>query len=727
MLTFCPISAAERGGKNPIAHVHAMVRRTILPAMPAPTLPTLGARLADARHARYVGREAERARFAEAFAAAEPAFHVAHVYGPGGIGKTALLDEVARLAGAAGLHVGRVDGRDLDASPEAFRGAAEAALAGAADGMRRVLLVDTYERIEGLDEWLRRRFAPELRATDLLVLAGRHRPSAEWRARWGGEVAVVPLRNLAPAEARAYLDARGVPESAHGRILGFTHGHPLALTLAAERLLQAGADAEAFDPSAAPDLLLDLVTRFVSGVPSAAHRAALEGASVARSVTVPLLRRLLGAAPEAPEPAPDPDALFDWLRGLTFTESDATGVRLHDAVREAVEADLRWRDPAAHEAFHRAARRAYGLRLRRALGPAARHQALADYADLYRTHPLAGPMLRRLREAWAEADLDGSGPLRPGDAEAIAALVRRHEPAAEADAVAHWAGARPEGFEVFVGADGGVAGFLLTLPLDPDDPIDAEADPVAAAAWARVAPRLRPGERGLLFRSWMDAAAHQGVSVVQSLVFARTVERYLTTEGLAASVLLTAAPELWAPVLAFAGLHRWPEAEAGGAAPAAFGKDWRETPPGAWLDALAERTPSDAPAAPDPADALVVLSEDAFGDAVRDALKAYARPHRLAANPLLRARLVRDRLVRDGGGDPVEALRALIADAAAMLQDGPRDRPYHDALDATYLSPAPTQALAAERLDLPFSTYRRHLGRGVEHVAAALWRLETRA
>ena len=677
--------------------------------------PTLGDRLAATRHARFVGRERELGRFAEAFAADELPFHLVLVHGPGGIGKTTLLDEVARLAEAAGAAVARIDGRDLDPVPAAFADAAEAALEAAGEAGHRVLLVDTYERVEALDGWLRRTFVPSLQASDLVVLAGRHRPAPEWRAAWADEAVVMPLRNLSAADATRYLAARGVPEGAREQVLGFTHGHPLALVLVAERVRQGDGDAAAFDPADAPDLLGDLLGRFVSAVPSPAHRAALEGSSVVRSVTVPLLEALL------PEGARGrTEALFGWLRELAFVETDAHGVRLHDVVRETIEADLRWRDPERHAGIHARARHFFAGHVRAATSEADRRQALADYLHLYRRNTVAGPLLARLRSAWAEADLAGSGPLREGDAADVRALVAAHFGEAEAEAVAAWLARRPEAAEVFYGGGGGVAGFLLTLPLDALDEDEREADPVVQAVWETVGSRLRPGERGLLFRSWIDAEAGQGLSAVQSLVFARTVEHYLTTAGLASSVLLTAAPELWGPVFALVGLGRWTEAEAGGAGLAAFGKDWRATPPDAWLEALAAHAPTDeAPPVPS-REAVVVLSKDAFAEAVREALKAYARPHRLAESSLLEARLVREQ-----DGEPVEALRDLLAEAAGQLDQGIRERPYFRALDLTYLRPAPTQAIAAERLDLPFSTFRRHLRRGIDHVVDVLWKVET--
>lgn len=58
--------------------------------------------------------------------------------------------------------------------------------------------------------------------------------------------------------------------------------------------------------------------------------------------------------------------------------------------------------------------------------------------------------------------------------------------------------------------------------------------------------------------------------------------------------------------------------------------------------------------------------------------------------------------------------------AVEQLRSHPRDEKLHRALDRTYLRPAATQELAAELLDLPFSTYRRHLTHGIARVATVL-------
>lgn len=687
-------------------------------------LSTIGHRVEASQHERFVGREAELDLFSEAFGEGAQGFALAYVYGPGGIGKTTLLDEIARLARETGTHVGRLNGRDLEARPSAFEAAAHIAL-GPATGGRRVLLVDTYERIASLDGWLQRSFLLSLDASDMVVIAGRTPPSHEWRSRWADQAVVFPLRNLAGIEASAYLDARGVPTKAHDQILAFTHGHPLALTLVAEHVRQSGPDM-AFDPTDTPDLLADLLARFVSTAPSPAHRDALECAAIVPSLTVSLLGELREPEDESSSrtAAASTETLFAWLRGLEFTETDARGIRLHDVVRETLEADLRWRHPERHAEVHGRARHAYAKRLRAASTDEARRRALSDYVDLYRHHALVRPLLSSLQSAWTDADLAGSGPLRDGDLEVLCAAAARHQSALEAEAVCGWLRRRPHDVEVFRSTSGAPAGFLLTLDLDDLEDDERASDPVVQAAWQGGA-RVRPGERALLFRAWLDLEAGQGVSAVQSLVFARTVERYLTTPSLATSIILTTEPGLWEMVFAFVGLERWTGAEVEDG-PAAFGKDWRAMPPDAWLDALAAQAPSDSsPPVSSESGALVVLSEEAFATAVHDAFKTYSRPHLLATNPLLRARLVREKLAESPGMEPAEVLRELISEAAGQLNAGTRERSYFRTVDLTYLRPVPTQAIAAERLDLPFSTYRRHLRRGVDHVVEVLWRLET--
>jgi hypothetical protein len=87
-----------------------------------------------------------------------------------------------------------------------------------------------------------------------------------------------------------------------------------------------------------PDVVRGLLTRTLDEVPGPRHRLALEVCAHANVITETVLRSVLGD--EAGE-------LFTWLRTLSFVEEGPYGLFLHDMVRDALDADLRWRDPGA--------------------------------------------------------------------------------------------------------------------------------------------------------------------------------------------------------------------------------------------------------------------------------------------------------------------------------------------------------------------------------------------
>ncbi len=116
------------------------------------------------------------------------------------------------------------------------------------------------------------------------------------------------------------------------------------------------------------------------------------------------------------------------------------------------------------------------------------------------------------------------------------------------------------------------------------------------------------------------------------------------------------------------------------------------------------------------------LSREAFDLAVREALRSWRRPDLLATNPLTGSRLVAESAERD----QVAALRAVLQATLDGLSEDPRESKGHRAVLATYLGGAPTQEAAAERLGLPFSTYRRHLAQGLTVLASLLWWQEIR-
>ncbi len=684
----------------------------------------LSERLSAARLRRFVGRDAERELFLSALQAAEMPFYVLHIYGAGGIGKTTLLRVFASTCKPAQAIY--LDGRSIDPNPAVFVEALSAAMgleahkdplqALAAAPERRVLLIDTYEMLAPLDAWLREVFLPDLPQNVLVVTAGRQPLSPTWHvdSGWQALLREMPLRGLSGDESRRYLTQRRVASEQHKAVLNFTHGHPLALSLVADLFDQR--PGLQFQPDSAPDVIKTLVEHFIQRVPGPAHRAALEACALVRVVNEALLAEMLST--------PDAREIFEWVRGVSFVESGPFGLFPHELARDALTTDLRWRNPDWFAELHQRARTYYSRRLSQTRGQD-QQRVLSDYMYLHRDNPVIKPFID-----WQETGSAVPDSASEADWPVLCQMVAQHEGEASARLASYWFKRQPQGVMIFRGSDHQPLGFLAMVALDKVNDKDREADPALGAACRYLdqhAP-LRRGERATHFRFWMARDGYQDVSSTQSLVLLKIAQHYLTTADLAFTFFPCADAAFWAPFCAYAELTRLPEAdyEVGGRRYGVFGHDWRVVPPMLWLDHLAQReiATSDEPMPPQ-AEPLVVLSASAFEEAVREALRAYARPYALHENPLLRSRLVFQAAGADADeADRIEAVRTLIQEAAALLEATPREAKLYRALHRTYFHPAPSQERAAEMLDLPLSTFRRHLKAGIKRITEHLWQRE---
>jgi hypothetical protein len=680
-----------------------------------PTQQALGDVLAARRRRLFVGRSAELELVRAALDSSELPFSVLFLHGPGGIGKSSLLDVLARLAEDAGATVARVDGRTLSPTPPALMEALGTSLAipdgdGGSTGHqdRKVLLFDTYERLAPLDDWVRTRLLPRLPASALTVIAGRSPPDPAWRADpgWGDLLRVVSLRNLTPTESVELLSRSGVDESLHRRILELTHGHPLGLALLADVACRGGEIA--MDPLA-PDLVAVLLRRFVDIVPSDLHRRVLEVCALARATTEALLRDALELD--------DAHDLFTWLRGLSFVFPGNDGLYPHDLARDVLDADLRWRDPDAYRrVFHRIW--AHILHHLKSATGREQLQAIFDLKFVFRN--LSGVLSPVDWESWG-----GFYPERAHDAdrETIIDIVLAAEGPESAGIAERWLGRQPEGFFVLRHHDGAVRGFLALIDLTRASGEDIDADPGARAAWdfANGHSPPRAGEPVTQTRFVIDRELYQDPSPTLNAAPILTGQRYLCTANLSWDFLTLAEPERWNEYFAVADLPRAEGAdfELGGRMFGLFAHDFRRVPVDAWVELVAERalarefTPAGEPSPP------LVLSQPEFEQAVRQALHDLHRPDLLARNPLLQTRLLRDL----AGNDEPDAgtLEGLLRNAVGALGKHPRDDKLLRAVDRTFVHSARTQESAAAVLGLPFSTYRRHLTQGVARVVAWLW------
>lgn len=678
----------------------------------------LAGRLSSARHSQFVGRTAEKMLFESVLAQGQ----LLYIHGPGGVGKSTLLHEYAYRCQELHIPALYLDVRNLEPVPQSFITALERAMDTPyldflnALTTRYVLFIDTYETIAPLDDWIREHFLTLLPENVLVVLAGRLPPSLAWRSDHGWQTLIrtLLLRNFNPDESRGYLAQRQIPQDQHPVILNFTHGHPLALSLIADAFAQR--QDFRFQPEETPDIVRTLLEKFVQKVPSPAHRAALEVCGLVRLTTESLLKAALGME--------DPHELFDWLRGLSFIESGRGGLFPHDLAREALVTDLRWRNPDWYTELHRRVRAYYANHLDQTTNPQEQQRILFEYIYLHRASPVVRPFFD-----WKLGGTLVSDGLQNGDN--LVEMVQKHEGVDSASLARLWLNHFPEMVTVIRGTDSSAAGFVLQLPLHQIDTTNLIQDPGALACWRylqKYAP-LRSGEQVTLFRFWMAADSYQAVSPIQSLIFVNVVRHYLTTPSLAFTFFPCADPDFWEQVFAYADLKRLPEAdfEVGNQRYGVYGHDWRVVPPMAWLTLLGERETAAAPQmipAPTP-DALTVLSEEDFGEAVSQALRFYPRRELLRGSPLLYSRLVIEHTSPNADdSERITILKNLLKEAADTLQQSPKLAKFYRVIYHTYLQPAETQEQAAELLDLPFSTYRRHLKSGVQHITNFLWELE---
>ncbi|MEU5098582.1 ATP-binding protein [Streptomyces sp. NPDC020996] len=694
----------------------------------------LRSRLVVSRDRAFVGRETETALFRAMLAGEPDVAPVLFLHGPGGIGKSTLLRRFAREAAEAGRAVVEVDARTTDPTPEGFERAAADVLhlPGA------VLLIDTFEMCQGLEGWLWERFLPELPLGAVAVLAGRTRPDSRWTsdAGWSDHLTVLPLKALAADDSVKFLAGQGVPPRLHGDVLAFTGGHPLALSLAAAVAREDAEDAEeaqdgedAEDGAArrprtgsgagwAPDqdVIATLLARLADHPPSPLHRQALEVCAHAYVTSEELLRAMLGE--EAPE-------LFAWLRAQPYIETAATGIFPHDVVREALEADLRWRDPEGFVGMHLRMHDHLLDRLRK--GPA--HQLMSSVAALMYMYRTDGHM-PEVHE-WHAPGRVQELPFAPGDEAAVLELTERAEGAESAEIARRWLRLHPSAFRVHRSTrTRRPVAFTATLWLGPDEE-DATSvfDPVIAAAWRR-ARRLGPvrrGERMAVTRFMVHPPLYHRPSASMTLMHWRAMgEVWRDAGGLTHHFAVYRDDGYWDSHMSHYGMAKDEEpVHVGDHAYRLYGRDYRTgleeyltSSTDAMLAAAAgatgveETRPSAGAAGPAP---VAELSREEFGAAVRDALRALRSPKELQCSPLTRSRIV---AAADGD------LAGVLLGAAEVLPAERGGERRHRAFTATYDGrPVPQQAVAA-RLGLPFSTYRRHLKEAVERITDHLWECE---
>lgn len=445
-----------------------------------------------------VGRQGELAALHGLLETTGP--RVAHVHGIPGIGKSTLLKAFSAEARSSGATVHCLDCREVEPTPDGFSDAlARAAGLPPADpetlgrrvgasGSIVLLALDGFEAFRLLDTWLRLSFIPALPSNVRVVFAGRHRPAVGWSlGGWERLVLNLPLAPLEPEAAVAVLKTADLSRSQCLRIAEALHGHPLALRLAASVLAE---QPELELPDATLHRVMsELTPIYLAEVEDTDTRRLLEGASVVRRITVPVLASLFGEE--------DPDEAYRRLERLAFTEVVRDGLRLHDGVRDAISLTLRARDPDRHLRYRRDAWRVLADQ-----ASTAGHPELWRYtADML--YLIENPVVREAFFPSGTSQVAVEGAQRR-DGPDIGAIAAAHEGPTAADGLLRWWDRQPESFVVVRNTDGGCDGFCIRFDPGGVEQNALAEDPIVSSWMSHLESEPIPeGKRALFIRRWL--------------------------------------------------------------------------------------------------------------------------------------------------------------------------------------------------------------------------------
>ncbi|WP_409055180.1 hypothetical protein [Streptomyces sp. SYP-A7185] len=659
-----------------------------------------GSALAALRRKFFTGRVAELRLLRELMLSEGRGCFVVWLHGMGGVGKSTLLLRFADEARIHGRSLRMVDMRSTEATPDAFRAALEAQ--GPPDEAQ-LLLIDSAEALGPLEQWLREDFLPRMPAHLLVVIGSRLAPAIEWRTdtQWWHALRRVKLSAMDDAEAALLLRNRDVAETSAADIVRTAHGLPLALALFADARENSTEDAgpgSAWELDNSPDLVRELLRLLLRETPSPARADALHVLALARVTTEELVRQALDV------PVAAAQALFAWLRTLSFVHSTADGLIPHELVREALLADLRWRDLEKYERLFRRLHAYLAERLAQRTG--GRWAFGASLAYLGR----ASSVVRKAAD-WRGTDRLHLRAARPQDLDTVLAAIEKEHGVAAGDLARQWWNRQPSAFIVAENGRGVITGTLVVPCLEPSA-TKLPDDPVMHAALEHMtdqsSPLRRPGR--LLLGRWSTGDAVAACFALTTL--------WATTPGLAVSWICTTRNQRQlAQLLDLYGQRpAAPVTDTDGEPLSSFVQDWRSVPFARWTKALSVRLLIDEPVAtsvPVVAPLAPAMPWSEFVEAVKHAYRSVSEPQQFAHSALLGTRLVAP------DANP-GALQQVLTETVVQLRAQPGGRQLADILEITYLSGPRSQQAAASRAALSFSTYRRRLSTALVTAAELL-------
>lgn len=641
-----------------------------------------------------------------------PDWQLLNIHGPGGIGKSTVLQLFADRVGRERTFL--VDGnlglrRPADLlvrvrqelvrlgawSEEQAAAPAAPALADAvnAHAVRQgglLLLCDAFEKWGPIADWFREEWLPLLDPQVRVCLAGRSPLEGEWLGGgWNLLVRNLPLPPLTPEEVAAYAHACAITDDAAIEDLKrLSRGVPLAVSMACA-LIQRKGSVTALTHQQEHEVVRLLLAEILSDIRDSAVDALLDGATVLRRFDQELLEEIV-QAPISP-------AHFRALCRLPFVSRHEGYWTLHDSVRQWAHADFQTRKPAEYErcrshalqALQRRADRDEALRpdwyfdqLYLSENPFVRELWFQGGED-YQLRPCRPQDVPHVEEMYAACLRQLPG-YRPGDTH-LEALIRPLWQAAPESFWGLWDGSR-------------LTAVCVIVPLRAETVAILAGHPITAP----IAERFRPDEQ----HYWLGICAYdpaEGERIFGSL--ARSLLHIMPRQGV---VHIQVFVRLWQEFLELMAFPRVPWAD--GVTP-------RGTTYLAYQNGAAV---GEAPPAGETRAGRAALSLRDVADWLRPALKCFDRLH---LHPK-RAEPFRQ-LVPEWQGLSADGLVSRFHEQvrqtlAAWAEGTEEERLVARILQYAYVQRVGSHNIVAERLHLSLPTYYRHLRLAVFRLAQAL-------
>jgi hypothetical protein len=496
-------------------------------------LQSLSHRLSRRAHETFVGRSDEMEALRTLLSANGPL--VAFLYGLAGIGKTTLLEHFSEDARQNGATVLMIDCRMVEPTPRGLFQELGRMTEESIDeidsvikvfsqaGQPLVLALDHYESFLLMDSWLRQTFLPALPDHVRVVIASRQPPVSQWTVspHWHGLFRSLAIEPLDASSSLALLKSSGLDLDTAAQVSAVAHGHPLALKMAAAASLAHGS--VTLRDTAIQDVMQQLTDLFLADVGDATTRQILQSSCVVRRITRSLLRAWFF----------DGDEAYEALKNLPFVDVWRDGLRIQNAVREAIVQTWRAGDP---ERFHECRRTAW-RQLRDELRIAPTSELWRSTADML--YLIENPAVR---EAFFPSDQQVCvvEPAHDADLETIREITQKHEGEHAVAVVDAWWSACPEAFRVVRDHHGQVTAFYCMSEID-DTVLSLRTDDPLVASWEQHLKEdpLPEETTGLFLRRWLASDPGESPSPEQAACWLDAKRTYMELRPALSRVYLT--------------------------------------------------------------------------------------------------------------------------------------------------------------------------------------------